>query len=246
VILLIDNYDSFVYNLARYFERLGQATHVRRNSAIDPAGVRAMAPDALVLSPGPCTPRQAGCSLELVRQFAGRLPILGVCLGHQAIVEAMGGRIVRAAEPVHGRTSLIRHDGRGPFAGLPNPIVGCRYHSLVVDESSLPDGLEVAARTEDGTVMAVRHRTWPVVGLQFHPESILTEAGYPILAGFLRIAGIEPPAGLPGIESELRPTTRQGAAPSKSKTARIAPSPRDQAPSIGTDASSCGKADRGT
>jgi anthranilate synthase/aminodeoxychorismate synthase-like glutamine amidotransferase len=202
-ILLIDNYDSFAFNLARYLERLGQATRVVRNTAIDAAGVRAMRPRALVLSPGPCTPRQAGCSIDLVRAFHAELPILGICLGHQAIAEALGGRVVRAAEPVHGRTSAIFHDGRGIFAGLANPIVATRYHSLVVEESSLPGCLEVAARTADGTVMALRHREFPVIGLQFHPESILTEAGYPLLAAFLRLAGLPVPEDVPTIDSEL-------------------------------------------
>ena len=208
MILLIDNYDSFVYNLARYLERLGQETQVLRNTAIDVAGVRAAGPDAVVLSPGPCTPRQAGCSLELVRQLHCEVPILGVCLGHQTIAEAMGGRIVRAAEPVHGRTSPIRHDGRGLFRDTPNPMVGCRYHSLVVEEGSLPDCLEVSARTDDGTVMALRHRRLPVVGLQFHPESILTGTGYRLLAGFLGLAGLSVPSSLPAIESELRQPVR--------------------------------------
>jgi len=202
MILLIDNYDSFVYNLARYFKRLGQATCVARNTAVDVAGVRALEPDAVVLSPGPCTPKEAGCSLAVVREFYTELPILGVCLGHQAIAEALGGRIVRAAEAVHGRTSPIRHDARGIFAGLPNPIVGCRYHSLVVDEASLPDCLEVSARTDDGTVMALRHRELPLVGLQFHPESILTDSGYGLLAAFLRRAGLPVASPAPGIESE--------------------------------------------
>jgi anthranilate synthase/aminodeoxychorismate synthase-like glutamine amidotransferase len=209
VILLIDNYDSFVYNLARYLERLGQETHVVRNSAIDAAGVRALEPEAIVLSPGPCTPREAGCSLEVVRECSAETPILGVCLGHQAIAEAMGGRIVRASEPVHGRTSLVRHDGRGVFRGLANPIVGCRYHSLVVDEAALPDCLEVSARTEDGTVMGLRHRELPVVGLQFHPESILTDTGYRLLAGFLRLAGRSAWPRVPDIRGELRQTVRQ-------------------------------------
>jgi anthranilate synthase/aminodeoxychorismate synthase-like glutamine amidotransferase len=203
VILLVDNYDSFVYNLARYFQRLGHQTCVKRNTAIDVAGARALQARAIVLSPGPCTPREAGCSLELVRAFYRELPILGVCLGHQTIAEALGGRIVRAKEPVHGRTSRIHHDGRGVFSGMPSPIVGCRYHSLVVDEGSLPECLEVSARTEDGTVMGLRHRRLPVVGLQFHPESILTDHGYPLLAGFLRLAGLRLPADLPGIEDEL-------------------------------------------
>jgi anthranilate synthase/aminodeoxychorismate synthase-like glutamine amidotransferase len=202
MILLVDNYDSFVYNLARYLQRLGHATHVVRNTAIDTAGVRALAPEAIVLSPGPCAPRQAGCSLELVRRLHAELPILGICLGHQAIAEALGGRVVRAEEPVHGRSSPIRHDGQGVFAGLPNPIVGCRYHSLVVDEASLPDCLEVSARSADGTVMALRHRRLPVVGLQFHPESILTDLGYPLLAAFLGLSGLPAPAEIPAFESE--------------------------------------------
>lgn len=188
-VLLIDNYDSFVYNLARYFEQLGQPTQVVRNTEIDAAGVRAIGPDALVLSPGPCTPQQAGCSLELVRQLHAEMPILGVCLGHQAIAEALGGRVVRAKEPMHGRTSPIFHEGRGLFGGLPSPMIATRYHSLVVDEASLPRCLEVTARTEDGTVMAIAHRSLPVVGVQFHPESILTEHGYRLLAAFMEMGG---------------------------------------------------------
>ncbi len=208
-VLVIDNYDSFVFNLARYFERLGQRTEVVRNTAIDVAGVRAMAPDALVLSPGPCAPWQAGCSLDLVRELHAGLPILGVCLGHQAIAEALGARIVRAAEPVHGRTSQVFHNGRGVFAGLPSPLVATRYHSLVVDEASLPPVLEVTARTEDDTVMALEHRELPVVGLQFHPESVLTEYGYPILAAFLRLARLPVPATLPTIAEELCTSERE-------------------------------------
>jgi anthranilate synthase/aminodeoxychorismate synthase-like glutamine amidotransferase len=203
MILLIDNYDSFVFNLARYLRRLGQTTHVVRNTAIDAAGVRKLQADAVVLSPGPCTPREAGCSLDVVRQLAGHVPILGVCLGHQVIAEALGGRVVRAREPVHGRTSLVYHNGQGIFAGLVNPIVAGRYHSLVVEEASLPEELEITARTEDGTIMAIAHRQWPLVGLQFHPESVLTECGYPLLAAFLRLAGLRIPAPLPGIESEV-------------------------------------------
>ncbi len=202
MILLIDNYDSFVYNLARYFERLGHATRVVRNTAIDPAGVRRLGPAALVLSPGPCTPERAGCSLELVRTLAAELPMLGVCLGHQTIAEAFGGRVVRAKEPVHGRASWVHHKGRGLFAGLPNPLRAGRYHSLIVDETSLPDCLEVTARTDDGTIMAVEHRELPVLGLQFHPESILTECGYPLLANFLRRAGLPTPDELPSMEVE--------------------------------------------
>jgi anthranilate synthase/aminodeoxychorismate synthase-like glutamine amidotransferase len=206
MILLIDNYDSFVYNLARYFQRLGHDTEVVRNTAIDVAGARALGGEAVVLSPGPCTPQRAGCSLQLVRHLHAELPILGVCLGHQTIAEAFGGRVVRAREPVHGRSFPIRHDGRGVFAGLPRQIIGCRYHSLIVDEASLPDCLEVSARTDDGTIMALRHRQLPVVGLQFHPESILTDVGYALLAGFLRLAGLAVPAEVPRIDSE-RPAT---------------------------------------
>ncbi|MBN1908653.1 MAG: aminodeoxychorismate/anthranilate synthase component II [Pirellulales bacterium] len=202
MILLIDNYDSFVFNLARYFERLGQPTRVVRNTTIDVAGVRAMRPEAVVLSPGPCTPREAGCCLELVGQLHTELPILGVCLGHQAIAQALGGRVVRAGEAIHGRASQIHHDGRGIFTGLPNPFTAGRYHSLVVEEASLPACLEVSARTEDGTIMALRHQTLPVVGLQFHPESILTDVGYPLLAGFLRLARLPLPEPLPSALDE--------------------------------------------
>jgi anthranilate synthase component II len=200
VILVIDNYDSFVYNLARYFERLGHATCVVRNTAIDARQVRSLRPAAMVLSPGPCTPERAGCTIELVRQFHEHLPLLGICLGHQTIAAAFGGRVIRANEPVHGRASPIRHNGRGLFAGLPNPLIGCRYHSLVVDETTLPECLEITARTDDGTIMAVEHRTLPVVGLQFHPESILTECGYPLLAAFLRRSGLATPDQLPETE----------------------------------------------
>ncbi|MEX0710860.1 MAG: aminodeoxychorismate/anthranilate synthase component II [Pirellulales bacterium] len=191
MILLLDNYDSFVHNLARYFERLGQTTLVVRNDAIDAAGVLALAPRAVVLSPGPCAPEQAGCSLQVVRALHTRLPMLGVCLGHQAICEALGGRVTRAVQGVHGDASTVFHTGRGIFAGLPSPIEACRYHSLVVEEQSLPECLEVTARTADGVVMAVEHRDLPVVGVQFHPESILTECGYQLLGAFLRLAGLE-------------------------------------------------------
>jgi anthranilate synthase/aminodeoxychorismate synthase-like glutamine amidotransferase len=191
MILLIDNYDSFVHNLARYFEQLGQRTVVVRNDLINAARVREMKPEALVLSPGPCAPQQSGHSLELVHEVFRELPILGVCLGHQIIAESLGGRIVRACEPMHGRASSILHNGRGVFAGLPNPLTAGRYHSLVVDKSTLPVELEVTARTTDDVVMAIAHRDYPVVGLQFHPESILTPHGYDLLAGFLRLAGIE-------------------------------------------------------
>lgn len=198
MILLIDNYDSFVHNLARYFRRLGEQTCVVRNDATDVAAVRAMQPDAVVLSPGPCTPTEAGCSMELVRALAGQIPVLGVCLGHQAIAAALGGRIVRAPTAMHGRVSAIQHDEQGIFEGVPNPVSVCRYHSLIVDESSLPEELEVTARTDEGIVMALRHRHVLVVGVQFHPEAILTQHGFRMLANFLRMAGRSPQAQLSG------------------------------------------------
>jgi anthranilate synthase/aminodeoxychorismate synthase-like glutamine amidotransferase len=202
VILLIDNYDSFVHNLARYFKRLGHQTAVVRNDAVDSDEVARWQPSAIVLSPGPCTPREAGCSLELVRRFHATVPMLGVCLGHQAIAAAFGAQIVRAPEPMHGRVSPVLHDGQGVFAGLPNPFSACRYHSLVVDEATLPSCLAVSARTADRVVMAVRHRDRPLVGLQFHPESILTAHGYALLAAFLRLSGLSVPGVLPGMEEE--------------------------------------------
>ncbi len=204
MILLIDNYDSFVHNLARYFVRLGQETIVVRNDAANVGSVRARRPDAIVLSPGPCTPNEAGCSLDLVRELHASIPILGVCLGHQTIAAALGGRVVRAVEPMHGRASAVYHDGRGVFQGLANPFHAGRYHSLVAEESSLPDCLTVTARTADGVVMAIEHRTSPVIGLQFHPESVLTEFGYPLLANFLRVAGIDVKGAIPPMASERR------------------------------------------
>jgi anthranilate synthase/aminodeoxychorismate synthase-like glutamine amidotransferase len=190
MVLLIDNYDSFVYNLARYLTEMSCATRVVRNDAVTVEQVRAMGPRAVVISPGPCTPREAGVSVEAVRELSAAVPMLGVCLGHQAIAAALGGRVVRAPEPVHGRTSLVRHDGRGIFEGLPNPLRATRYHSLVVAEQGLPDGLIVTARTSDGIPMALAHRTRPLWGVQFHPESVLTESGHRLLWNFLRLAGI--------------------------------------------------------
>lgn len=200
-LLLIDNYDSFVHNLARYFELLGQEAVVVRNDAVDAAAVRAMRPGAMILSPGPCAPEQAGASLDLVRELHAEISILGVCLGHQTIAAALGGRVVRAPEPIHGRSSLVRHDGQGIFAGLANPLQVGRYHSLVVEERTLPGDLKVTARTDDGVVMALQHRRHPVVGVQFHPESILTDGGFALLAGFLRQAGLPVPDVLPNVES---------------------------------------------
>jgi anthranilate synthase/aminodeoxychorismate synthase-like glutamine amidotransferase len=201
MLLIIDNYDSFVFNLARYLACLGHETLVLRNDALQPADVRALRPEALVLSPGPCGPEQAGCSLELVRTYYQSLPILGVCLGHQTIARALGGRVVRAPQPMHGRSSRVYHQGKGIFAGLPNPLTAGRYHSLVVEEASLPDCLEATAHTEEGVVMALAHRSLPVVGVQFHPESILTPEGPRLLAAFLRLAGL--PAEDPGSFQEL-------------------------------------------
>jgi anthranilate synthase component II len=201
VILLIDNYDSFVHNLARYFTQLGQTTRVVRNDAVSLDEVRRMQPGAIVLSPGPCTPADAGISVPLVQQLHQSTPILGVCLGHQAIAAAFGGQVIRGT-PMHGKTSPIFHDGRGVFADLPQPITACRYHSLVVQEATLPACLEVSARTADGTVMALRHRRHLTVGVQFHPESILTTHGYALLAEFLRLAGLRVPETIPELESE--------------------------------------------
>lgn len=203
MILLIDNYDSFVFNLARYFERLGQPTQVVRNDAIDVAAIRRLGPSAVVLSPGPCTPDEAGCSVAVVRGLGAELPILGICLGHQAIAAALGAAIIRADEPIHGRGWPIEHDAQGMFAGMPNPLVAGRYHSLVVDESTLPDALQVTARTPEGVVMAIAHREYPLVGLQFHPESVLTECGYGLLAGFLRLAGVPIAGEIPSLAAEL-------------------------------------------
>ncbi len=190
MILLIDNYDSFVFNLARYFQRLGQETHVVRNDAIDAAGVRQLAPAAIVLSPGPRTPNEAGCCLQVVRELWRDYPMLGVCLGHQTIAAAFGTAITRALQPMHGRTSEVYHDGTGVYQSIPSPFSVCRYHSLVVEPASLPDELDVCSRTSDGTVMGFQHRRAPIVGVQFHPESILTEYGFQLLANFLQLAGL--------------------------------------------------------
>jgi len=186
LILLIDNYDSFVHNLARYFQLLGEETVVVRNDAIDSAIARAMAPEAIVLSPGPCTPKEAGCCVELVRQLHQTTPLLGICLGHQAIGAAFGAQVVRAPRPVHGQSSLIEHDGAGVFAGVANPLQVGRYHSLVVDAPTVPSELLPTATTGDGMIMAMRHAELPVVGLQFHPESVLTDDGLKLLKNFLR------------------------------------------------------------
>lgn len=192
MILLIDNYDSFVFNLARYFRELGEETRVVRNDAVTVAEVSNLSPDAIVLSPGPCTPLEAGICIELVQQLSGVVPILGVCLGHQSIAAAFGADIIRAPEPVHGRTSPVFHEGTGLFEGLPNPLRTTRYHSLIACRESLPDTLRITARTEDGLVMGIEHVDHPTFGVQFHPESVLTDCGHQLLARFLKLAGRSP------------------------------------------------------
>lgn len=192
MLLMIDNYDSFTYNLVQYFGELGQEVLVRRNDEITLDEIAALQPDGLVISPGPCTPLKAGISLMAIEHFAGRLPILGVCLGHQAIAQAFGGQVVRARQVMHGKTSAIRHTAQGLFAGLPDPLTVTRYHSLVVEAHSLPDCFEVTAWTERETgerdeIMGMRHRTLPLHSVQFHPESILTEGGHQLLQNFLTL-----------------------------------------------------------
>jgi len=189
VILVIDNYDSFTYNLVQYLGELGWEPVVYRNDRITLEQVQDMAPSHIIISPGPCTPLEAGISNDVVRHFRGKIPILGVCLGHQCIGHVYGGIIQRAIVPVHGKTSPIYHDGDTVFKGLPSPLVGGRYHSLVVGMESMPDSLEISARTEEGEIMGVRNRDDVVEGIQFHPESILTEKGYDILANFLSLPG---------------------------------------------------------
>jgi anthranilate synthase component II len=185
MLLMIDNYDSFTYNLVQYFGELGEEVVVRRNDEITLAEIERLAPDRICISPGPCSPAEAGISVPLLQHFAGKLPILGVCLGHQAIGQAFGGRVVRAATLMHGKTSPIQHRGGGVFRGLPDPLVAARYHSLAVERASLPEALEVTAWTDDGEIMGLRHRTLPIEGVQFHPESIATEHGHAMLKNFL-------------------------------------------------------------
>jgi anthranilate synthase/aminodeoxychorismate synthase-like glutamine amidotransferase len=189
MLLVIDNYDSFTYNLVQYLGELEQEVRVVRNDEIAVADVAALAPAQIVISPGPCTPNEAGISLEVIKTYAGRIPILGVCLGHQAIGQAFGGRVVRAARVMHGKTSQIFHDGRGVFTDLPNPFEATRYHSLLIERASLPDCLEVTARTSDQEIMAVRHESLPVEGVQFHPESFLTTPGKDLLRNFIARGG---------------------------------------------------------
>ncbi|MDN3237137.1 aminodeoxychorismate/anthranilate synthase component II [Pseudomonas sp. WAC2] len=194
MLLMLDNYDSFTYNLVQYLGELGTDVKVVRNDETTVNEIDALAPERIVVSPGPCTPNEAGVSLELLKHFAGKVPTLGVCLGHQSLGQAFGGEVVRAREPMHGKTSLVYHKGEGVFAGLPNPFTVTRYHSLVVKRETLPDCLEITAWTqhEDGTmdeIMGLRHREYMLEGVQFHPESILTEYGHDLLANFLKQTG---------------------------------------------------------
>ena len=184
-LLMLDNYDSFTYNLVQYFGELGAQVQVVRNDQIDLAGIEAIAPDRICVSPGPCSPAEAGISIDLIRHFAGKKPILGVCLGHQAIGAAYGGRIMRARELMHGKVSPITHRGTDVFKGLPSPYTVTRYHSLAIERNSLPDCLDVTAETADGEIMGIAHKTLPVYGVQFHPESVLSEHGHALLRNFL-------------------------------------------------------------
>jgi anthranilate synthase component 2 len=190
MLLMIDNYDSFTYNLVQYFGELGQEVVVRRNDEIILDEVAALEPDHIVISPGPCTPNEAGVSVPIIERFAGKIPLLGVCLGHQSIGQAFGGHIVHAKELMHGKTSAIEHNGDGVFRSLPSPLQATRYHSLVIERDTLPDCLEVTAWSDDGEIMGVRHKSLPVEGVQFHPESILTEHGHELLRNFLNGPGL--------------------------------------------------------
>ncbi len=191
MVFVLDNYDSFTYNLVQYMGELGAEIVIRRNDQVTVSEVEALRPERIVVSPGPCTPREAGISIELIRHFAGKVPVLGVCLGHQAIGEAFGGEVVRAPHLMHGKTSQIQHDGRTVFSGLPSPMTATRYHSLIVQEDGLPDELEVSAYTTEAdgtrTIMGLRHKRFPVEGVQFHPESVLTEQGKRMVENWLRI-----------------------------------------------------------
>ena len=185
MIVMIDNYDSFTYNLVQYFQELGQEVKVFRNDAITPEEVIAMNPTAVVISPGPCTPTEAGISLDLITKAAGKVPILGVCLGHQSIQQAFGGKVVRAGKVMHGKTSMIKHDDKSVYKGVSNPFIATRYHSLVAEEASVPACLEITSRSEDGEIMGLRHKEYKIEGIQFHPESILTTEGKQLLRNFL-------------------------------------------------------------
>ena len=187
MLLIIDNYDSFTYNLVQYLGELGQEMEVFRNDKIGIEEIEYMSPERIVISPGPCTPKEAGISVELIERFAGKIPILGVCLGHQSIAEAFGGGVVRNYRLMHGKTSMIRHDGKTIFTGLPNPFEATRYHSLIVKRETLPDCLEISAETDEGEIMGIRHKEYKVEGVQFHPESILTTVGKDLLRNFIKL-----------------------------------------------------------
>jgi anthranilate synthase/aminodeoxychorismate synthase-like glutamine amidotransferase len=205
MILVIDNYDSFVHNLARYFRQLGCETRVVRNDAITLEEIAELKPSAIVISPGPCAPNEAGVSLTVIQTFADSIPILGVCLGHQAIVQGFGGRVEQSHQPMHGRESSVFHFGSAMFRDIPSPFVAGRYHSLIAEKTNLPNCLTVTARTDDHTIMAVEHNSLPIVGLQFHPESILTEKGYQLILNFLAIAEIPlPPVDPISIQSFIQ------------------------------------------
>ena len=191
MILLIDNYDSFTYNLVQMIEPMGQEVQVYRNDEIDISAIGKLSPARLMISPGPCTPAKAGISINAIKEFGKKIPTLGVCLGHQAIGEAYGGVVIRAGRIMHGKTSMIHHDGRGIFKGLPNPFEAVRYHSLIVEKETLPDCFEISAWTKEGEIMGLRHREDPVNGVQFHPESILTRAGTSLLSNYLNLEGNE-------------------------------------------------------
>jgi para-aminobenzoate synthetase component II len=187
MLLMIDNYDSFTYNLVQYFGELGEDVQVYRNDKITIEEIESLHPQRLVISPGPCTPKEAGVSIDAIRHFAGRLPLLGVCLGHQSLAAAFGGEVIRAERLMHGKTSMIHHDGKTVFRNLPNPFEATRYHSLIVKRSTLPDCFEISAETAEGEVMGMRHRTLGIEGVQFHPESILTTSGKDLLRNFLKL-----------------------------------------------------------
>lgn len=182
---MIDNYDSFTYNLVQYFGELGEQIDVKRNDEITLEEIEEKSPDYIVISPGPCTPKEAGISLKVIERFAGRIPILGVCLGHQAIAQVFGGKVIGAGQLMHGKTSPVLHDGKTIFSGLPNPFRATRYHSLIVEEISFPECLVISARTPSGEIMALRHKEYPIEGVQFHPESIMTESGMELLRNFI-------------------------------------------------------------
>jgi len=187
MLLVIDNYDSFTYNLVQYLGELGQDVRVYRNDKITLKEIESLKPEKIVISPGPCTPKEAGISVDLIKQFAGKIPILGVCLGHQSIGYALGGEIIHAKKLMHGKTSMINHDGKTIFKNLPNPFEATRYHSLVIERESIPDELEISAETDDGEIMGVRHKEYIIEGVQFHPESILTKVGKDLLRNFLEL-----------------------------------------------------------